>query len=280
MTRQELTDYIFNTYSVEPDHPFPRDEESCVFRHRSNRKWFALTMSIPYRTLGISRDGKVDVLNIKCDPAMIGPLRGKPGFCPAYHMNKDKWITVLLDGSAEREDIVGLLAFSYEMTAAKHIGKRNSTPDLPVKIEKVKKDSKRAEELLRFVENCSWTEARDHIARNIREWGFTDWEAMFAAVLDGKIVGMASVMKTDYYPMPEVFPWVSSLFVSEEYRGHRISGELIACANRYLKGLDFERSYIPSEFSGLYEHYGYRYLRDIVNYGGGTDRLYVKELEA
>ena len=135
-----------------------------------------------------------------------------------------------------------------------------------------------AEELLRFVENCSWDEAKDHIARNIREWAFTDWETMFAAIRDGKIVGMASVMKTDYYPLPEVFPWVSCIFVSEEYRGQRISGELIACANRYLMEQGFDRSYIPSEFTGLYEHYGYRYVRDIVNYGGGIDRLYVKEL--
>ncbi len=54
---------------------------------------------------------------------------------------------------------------------------------------------------------------------------------------------------------------------------------MIAHANQYLKQQGFDRSYIPSEFAGLYEHYGYRYLRDIVNYGGGTDRLYVKELE-
>ncbi len=50
----------------------------------------------------------------------MGALRGKPGFRPAYHMNKDKWITILLDGSAEREDITGLLALSFELTAAKH----------------------------------------------------------------------------------------------------------------------------------------------------------------
>ena len=149
-----------------------------------------------------------------------------------------------------------------------------------ITVEKVTKDTERAAELLRFVEDCSWTDAKEHIARNIRDWVFTDWEAMFAAVRDGKIVGMASVMKTDYYPLPEVFPWVSCVFVSEEYRGQRISGELIACANRHLREQGFERSYIPSEFTGLYERYGYRYLRDIVNYGGGTDHLYVKELEA
>ena len=97
-----------------------------------------------------------------------------------------------------------------------------------------------------------------------------------AAIIDGKIVGMASTMKTDYYPLPDIYPWVSCIFVSEEYRGRKISGELIAYANRYLKDNGFDRSYIPAGFFGLYEHYGYTYLKDIVNYGGGTDHLFVK----
>ena len=95
------------------------DDVTCVFRHIDNRKWFGIAMVVPYRTIGINRDGTVDILNIKCDPIMMGSLRGKPGFCPAYHMNKDKWITILLDGSAEKEDIAALLAMSYSMTAAK-----------------------------------------------------------------------------------------------------------------------------------------------------------------
>ena len=119
MTRQELIDYIFDTYSVEPDYPFPRDDVSCVFRHIDNRKWFGIAMVIPYRTLGISRKGNVDILNIKCDPIIAGSLRGKTGFRPAYHMNKDKWITILLDGSAGQQEIKALLDMSYTMTASK-----------------------------------------------------------------------------------------------------------------------------------------------------------------
>ncbi len=118
MTRQELIEYIFDTYSVEPDYPFPRDDVSCVFRHIDNRKWFGIAMTVPYRTIGISRDGAADILNVKCDPIMMGSFRGKAGFQPAYHMNKDRWITILLDGSAEREDITFLLDMSYRMTAS------------------------------------------------------------------------------------------------------------------------------------------------------------------
>ena len=147
-------------------------------------------------------------------------------------------------------------------------------------IQKVDKGTDLANMLLSYVEKCSWNDAKEHIAEMIRAWKFTDWETMFAAIHDGKIVGMASAMKTDYYPLPDIHPWVSCIFVSEEYRGRKISGELIAYANQYLKRHGFSRSYIPSEFFGLYERYGYTYLRDIVNYGGGTDHLFVKELES
>ena len=141
---------------------------------------------------------------------------------------------------------------------------------------KVDRNTELADKLLAYVEGCSWVEAKEHIAEMIRSWAFTDWETMFAAVLDGKIVGMAAVLKTDYYPLPDIFPWVSCIFVSEEYRGQKISGDLIAYANRCLKENGFSRSYIPTGYLGLYEHYGYTYLRDIVNYGGGTDHLFVK----
>ena len=155
----------------------------------------------------------------------------------------------------------------------------NADPAGAAVIERVERDTARAEELLCFVEGCSWLGVRDHIAQMIRDWAFTDWEGMFAAIADGRIVGMASVMKTDYYPLPDIYPWVSCIFVDEAYRGRRLSGELIACANRYLLAQGFRRSYIPSEFTGLYERYGYRFVKDIVNYGGGVDHLFIKEFD-
>lgn len=147
-----------------------------------------------------------------------------------------------------------------------------------LEIRKVDKDTEEVAKLLNFVENFSWVDVKEHTLRMIQNWEFTDWETMFVALIDGKVVGMASIMKTDYYPLPEIYPWISSLFVSEEYRGNRISEKLIDFANDYAKKCGFDRTYIPTEHIGLYEKFGYHYLKDIINYGNGTDRLYVKEL--
>lgn len=147
-----------------------------------------------------------------------------------------------------------------------------------VKIQKVEKGTRLADDLLHFAENFSWLDVKEHTVSMLKNWEFEEWETPFAAVIDGQIVGMATIMKSDYYPLPEIFPWISTVFVTEAYRGNRISGMLIDCANQYAREMGFTRTYIPTEIVGLYEKYGYRYMKDIINYGNGVDRLYVKEL--
>lgn len=147
-----------------------------------------------------------------------------------------------------------------------------------LEIKKVDKGTELAEKLLCFVENFSWEEVKEHVTQVIRTWAYTDWETPFVAIVNGEVVAMASIMKTDYYPLPEIYPWISCVFVSEEYRGYHISKKIIDYANDYAKSIGFDKTYIPSEHVGLYEKYGYRYIKDIVNYGDGVDRLYAKEL--
>lgn len=146
-----------------------------------------------------------------------------------------------------------------------------------IRIRRVQQGTPLAAQAAAFAANWSWEETREHVSAMLRDWSFTDWEAAFAALDGEKIIGLCTALKTDYYPLPGIFPWVSCLFVAEAYRGRRISGLLIDAANAYLREQGFTRSYIPTEYTGLYEHYGYRYLREIVNYGGGTDHLFVRE---
>lgn len=148
-----------------------------------------------------------------------------------------------------------------------------------LEIQKVDKDTEMADNLLDFVKNFSWLEVKDHTLQAIKKWIFKEWETPFVATICGRIVGMATIMKSDYYPLPEIYPWISTVFVTEEYRGQRISERLIDFANIYAKGIGFDRTYIPTEIVGLYEKYGYYYIKDIVNYGNSIDRLYAKELK-
>lgn len=76
-------------------------------------------MNIPKEKLGLREDGMIDVLNVKCNPILIGSLRSDAGFFPAYHMNKTNWITIALDGTVNADRIKWLLDMSYDLTAPK-----------------------------------------------------------------------------------------------------------------------------------------------------------------
>ena len=119
MTRDELQRYIFDHYSTEPDYPWPGAPNHAVFRHGGNRKWFALVLDVPRNKLGLPGTQMIDVVNLKCDPILIGSLRGEPGIFPAYHMNKDRWLSVALDGSAADDQLRLLLERSYAATLPK-----------------------------------------------------------------------------------------------------------------------------------------------------------------
>ena len=119
MNREELEAYIQNHYATLPDYPWADTPRAAVFRHASNRKWFALMMEVPRSRLGLPGAEPLDIVNFKCDPILIASLRGEPGIFPAYHMNKASWNTVALDGSVPAETIELLLDVSYELTKPK-----------------------------------------------------------------------------------------------------------------------------------------------------------------
>lgn len=108
--------FIKEEFGTEPDFPWSKPPGGAVFRHARSGKWFALLMQVDRQKLGLEADGVADILNLKCEPDLLGSLVDGRAYFPAYHMNKSHWITVLLDGSAPAERIRDLIRMSYELT--------------------------------------------------------------------------------------------------------------------------------------------------------------------
>lgn len=117
INRQDLFTWVKDIYDTEPDYPW--NDWNAVLRHKENNKWYGLIMEIPATKLGLQGDRLIDVLNVKCDPILIGSFRSKPGYFPAYHMNKENWISIALDGSVPADEIKSLVSMSYDLTAGK-----------------------------------------------------------------------------------------------------------------------------------------------------------------
>ena len=102
------------------DCPFEGDFDSTVLRHGATGKWFGLIMKAPRDRVGLEGPGSADILNLKCDPLVsYGLIREYPDILPAYHMNKQLWITVRLEGAVPEETLALLLRMSYDLTLPK-----------------------------------------------------------------------------------------------------------------------------------------------------------------
>lgn len=63
-------------------------------------------------------EGEDPRVNLKCDPLHALELRDRfPGVTPGYHMNKDHWNTVTLDGTVPEDEILEMLRDSYVLVA-------------------------------------------------------------------------------------------------------------------------------------------------------------------
>ena len=117
MNREIVLGLCKERYGTEPDDPFNDKYNSAVLRHRDTRKWYGIILTVSPKVFGLSGDEKVDVINLKIDPIMMGSFLQAKGIFPAYHMSKTCWISVLLDGAVSEETRSFLIDISFELTS-------------------------------------------------------------------------------------------------------------------------------------------------------------------
>ena len=127
--RKKINNYIEKEYDITPEYPWPKYNGNAVYRHKDNKKWFALIMDVGRDKLGLSGHDTVSVINLKIDDMFLRDMLIKEaGIMPAYHMNKQHWITVLLDGTVPAEKVKNLVDISYNATASKRRKKKTREP--------------------------------------------------------------------------------------------------------------------------------------------------------
>ena len=117
--REQLFAYIKEKYKVSLEYLWRRYPGYAVFRHDDNQKWFALVMDVPGNKLGLETKEIVDIVNVKiADSFLADFLVRKEGFFRGYHFSKGNWLSLLLNGTVEFDEISKWLEESYHATAS------------------------------------------------------------------------------------------------------------------------------------------------------------------
>ena len=91
-----------------------------MFRNPCSKKWYGLISNIDKSKIDKKSKGEVEILNIKLDKDEIQDLLKQKGFYPAYHMNKQSWITIILDETLCDKKIMALIEKSHNFSNFKN----------------------------------------------------------------------------------------------------------------------------------------------------------------
>lgn len=147
-----------------------------------------------------------------------------------------------------------------------------------MEIKQIQRSNPFWQKTIAFADSCSW-KAGFFLAEKMRTNEFLDWERVFIAYEDEKIIGFCTLTEKD--ELPEIYeysPFIGFVFVDENYRGNRISEQMIRKTSEYAKELGYEILYIMSGEKGLYEKYGFEKIGEYETIFGTVDQLFQKAL--
>lgn len=100
----------------------------------------------------------------------------------------------------------------------------------------------------------------------------------FIALEDNEVVGTVGLWRGDLLSRQDLFPWLSALFVKEDYRGKKIGQKLQNFLVDYCRKAGFKELFLYTDLCGYYEKTGWKYIADGVEYSGNYMKIYKKEL--
>lgn len=115
MNRNNFINYLQQEYICDVDYPWEKYPDYVVIRRRDNAGIF----TIKGDQLGQDTNEPMDVVNLKCEPDLIPNLIHENEIYPAYHMNKQHWISVDIERYEDIEKLKMLVDMSYRLVGKK-----------------------------------------------------------------------------------------------------------------------------------------------------------------
>ncbi len=95
---------------------------------------------------------------------------------------------------------------------------------------------------------------------------------------EDRIVSFCTLAEEDDVPDSGLTPWIGFVYTFPQYRGQRAAGILLEHVCTLAASMGYEKIYISSNEEGLYEKYGFSFLKMMKDRHGEDTQVFVKYL--
>lgn len=92
---------------------------------------------------------------------------------------------------------------------------------------------------------------------------------------DNKIIAGAGVIENDFHKRKDLTPNICALYVEKDYRGRKISKDLLEYIRKDLYNMSYKEVYLITDHIGFYEEYDWEFLDMVEELDGQKARMYV-----
>ena len=138
-------------------------------------------------------------------------------------------------------------------------------------------EAKNPEWWLRKIGESDWTGGQYlyHLLRGNRFREVTGESSQVLLLTDGsRLASFCTYAERDDIPDSDLTPWMGFVYTYPEYRGRRLTGELIRRVKELARADGKDAVYICTDHTGLYEKYGAVFLAPAKDARGGDSRIY------
>lgn len=115
----EVINYIVDKYDDNIEYLWKSTPDSGIFRNKKNKKWYAAILSVKENRVGGNTEDIIMVIDLMYKKNETFEIVDNKKIYPGYHMNKNSWITLKLDGSLDNEFIYKYIDISYDLSIRK-----------------------------------------------------------------------------------------------------------------------------------------------------------------
>jgi predicted DNA-binding protein (MmcQ/YjbR family) len=91
------------------------DVKDAILRRKDNKKWYAVLMCVQRKKIGLDGDDEIAIIDLRAPKEELARLIDGVNYFKAWHMNKQNWLTIPLDGRVTAEVICWFLDISYTL---------------------------------------------------------------------------------------------------------------------------------------------------------------------
>lgn len=101
-----LLEYVRKSFGDELEFLWKSYPDAAVWRRKDNEKWYGVIMTVARGKVdGTGSDKMAEIVDLRMEPADKEILLASEGLYPGWHMNKNSWFTIILDGTVSDGEI-------------------------------------------------------------------------------------------------------------------------------------------------------------------------------